>query len=214
MRSDAQVRGRSERQEESDRASQGAERGDPATRGPRRRDGGWSGPSSLGACRLSTRIEGRLDPSVVVLAVPEIHGTGKVTMGRIPFIYLGLYLETRADGCIEIGDRVVMSRGVHVVAYARVEIGEGAMIGEYTSIRDANHRFGIGVADVRMSGHDAAPVWIGPQAWIGRGVTVLPGIRIGAHAVVGANSVVTEDVASGAVVGGVPARPLRSRRAA
>jgi acetyltransferase-like isoleucine patch superfamily enzyme len=49
--------------------------------------------------------------------------------------------------------------------------------------------------------------------WIGRGVTVLPGVHIGDGAVIGANSVVNRDVAAGAVVGGVPARPLRQKAA-
>jgi len=81
---------------------------------------------------------------------------------------------------------------------------------EYTSIRDAKHRFGFGV---RTSGHDPEPVSIGAQSCVGRGVTVLPAVRIGAYAVVGANSVVTHDVAAGAVVGGMPARRLHRRLA-
>ena len=82
------------------------------------------------------------------------------------------------------------------------------MIGEYTSIRDANHRFGPDIAP-RNSGHDAAPISIGRNVWIGRGVTVLPGVVIGDGAVVGANAVVTRDVAAAAVVAGIPARELR-----
>jgi acetyltransferase-like isoleucine patch superfamily enzyme len=86
------------------------------------------------------------------------------------------------------------------------------MIGEYASVRDANHRRGAG--PLRESGHTCAAITIGRQVWIGRGAAVLAGVHIGDGAVVAANAVVTRDVPAGAVVGGVPARPLQLRTAA
>lgn len=156
--------------------------------------------------RLAARFPD-LDPSVVVLACPELHGTRHITFGRELYLYRELYLETQHEGRISIGDGVVLSRGVHLVAFAAIDIGAGSMIGEYTSLRDANHRFGNDIAP-RHSGHAAQPIHVGRNVWIGRGVTVLPGVRIGDGAVVGANAVVTRDVAPGAVVGGIPARLL------
>jgi acetyltransferase-like isoleucine patch superfamily enzyme len=52
-------------------------------------------------------------------------------------------------------------------------------------------------------------VTIEDDAWIGSGAVILPGVRIGRGAVVGANSVVTEDVPPLTVVAGLPARPIR-----
>ncbi|EGV17692.1 acyltransferase [Thiocapsa marina] len=159
--------------------------------------------------RLAERIAAPLDPSVVVLGVPEIHGTGKIRLGRQLYLYPGLYLETQGAGEIEIGDEVVLSRGVHLVAFERIRIGDGSMVGEYTSIRDANHRTGTDTA-LRWSGHESRPIEIGRQVWIGRGVTLLPGVTIGDGAVIGANAVVTRDIPAGAVAVGVPARVVRS----
>lgn len=157
--------------------------------------------------RLRERLPAGLDPSVVVLGAPEIHGTANIRLGHALYLYPGLYLETQGAGLIEIGDAVVMSRGVHLVAFARIRVGAGSMIGEYTSIRDANHRTGTDQA-LRWSGHDSRPITIGCEVWIGRGVTILPGVTIGDGAVIGANAVVTRDVPPGAVAVGVPARTL------
>jgi len=54
-------------------------------------------------------------------------------------------------------------------------------------------------------------VTIGHDVWIGHGAVVMPGIRIGNGAVIGANSVVTSDVPAFMIVAGVPARPIRPR---
>ena len=54
-------------------------------------------------------------------------------------------------------------------------------------------------------------VAIGHDVWIGHGAAVMPGIRIGNGAVIGANSVVTSDVPAFMIVAGVPARPIRPR---
>ena len=163
--------------------------------------------------RFASAIQGKLDSSNVILGVPEIHGTACIFPGRNLYLYRELYLETQDKGAIHIGDNVVISRGVHIVSFAQVGIGANSMIGEYVSIRDANHRFGNG-APIRHSSHDSSPIYIGENVWIGRGVMILPGVTIGDHAVIGANAVVTRDVEAGAVVAGVPAQPIRRKAAA
>ena len=160
------------------------------------------------AARLREATGRAVHASNVVLGPVELHGTRNVRFGTDALIYPGVYLETQGDGVIEIGDGVVLSRGVHVVAFERVVLGHGAMVGEYASLRDANHR--VSDTGMRHSGHVAAPIEVGRNAWIGRGVTVLRGVRLGESCVVAANSVVTRSVPDATIVAGAPARVLRT----
>lgn len=162
------------------------------------------------AARLREAIGGALHPSNVVLGPVDVQGTARVRFGRGAMVYPGVVLETQGEGVIEIGDRVVLSRGVHIVAFERVQLDEGAMVGEYSSLRDANHR--RSTASVRDSGHEHAPIQVGRNAWIGRGVTVLSGVTLGESCVVGANAVVTRSVLAQTVVAGTPARRIDTQR--
>lgn len=161
--------------------------------------------------QLAAALDTPVHASVVIESAVDLHGTRRIRLGRGLYVYGGQHWETQGSGTLQIGDGVVLSRGVHLVAFAGVHIGEGTMIGEYASVRDANHRRGAG--PLRDSGHTCAPITIGRHVWIGRGAAVLAGVHIGDGAVVAANAVVTRDVPAGAVVGGVPARALRQRSA-
>jgi acetyltransferase-like isoleucine patch superfamily enzyme len=161
---------------------------------------------------LAADLAAPLPASAVILGPISVFGTRHVRFGENVLLYPGLHLETQDDAWIEIGDNVVISRGTHIVAMAGVVIGEGSMVGEYTSIRDANHTRDSG-RGLRESSHSAKPITIGSEVWIGRGVTILGGVTIGKCATVGANAVVTKDVDAGATVAGVPAAPIVRRGA-
>ena len=159
---------------------------------------------------LAAHLKTPLPASVVVLGRTFVYGTGQVRFGKDILLYPGLHLETHGPASITIGDGVVISRGVNLVAMAGIVIGPGSMIGENTSIRDANHTR-IAGKPIRDAGHEAQPITIGREVWIGRGVAILAGVTIGDHATIGANAVVTRDVPAATIVGGVPAKPLVSR---
>lgn len=157
---------------------------------------------------LSSRLPVPLSGSVIVLGRANVYGTGNIHFGENVLLYPNLHLETQLGGSIEIGDNVVLSSGVHLVSIAKIRIGPGTMIGEYSSIRDANHDR-LQEFPIREAGYTASPIAIGSEVWIGRGAAILEGVSIGDGATVGANAVVTRDVPAGATGVGVPARQVR-----
>ena len=154
--------------------------------------------------RLRASLSTPLHVSNVVLSPVAVEGTANIRIGRNARIYPGVLLETQGPGCIVIGDNVVLSRGVHIVAFDVVTLGDNCMVGEYASLRDADHK--KNQYAMRDSGHDCAPIQLGRNVWIGRGACVLKGVHIGDNSIVGANAVVTRDVATSSCAVGVPAR--------
>jgi len=138
------------------------------------------------------------------------HRNGKLVIGNGCYLGAGTLKVTKGAE-LWIGDRVLINNGFVVASNEYIAIGADTLIGEYVSIRDADHAFGSLAVPIAMQGSQSAPVRIGEDVWIGRGVVILKGVTIGRGAVVGANSVVTRDVAAYDIVVGSPAKRLRSR---
>jgi acetyltransferase-like isoleucine patch superfamily enzyme len=152
---------------------------------------------------------------------------GYVWMRRIsiPRCWSDIAIEAGAaldDGvCLVIGgspkaDKLVIGAGTYINRYTildaheHLHIGRHVMIGPHCYIADADHGTDAS-GSVQAQAMRRRPVIIEDHAWLGAHVTVLPGVRIGKGAVVGAGAVVTHDVPSMAVAAGVPARVLRRR---
>ena len=113
---------------------------------------------------------------------------------------------------IRIGSGNYFNRNVMVDACGYVEIGDENMFGPDIYITDSNHTFGIGVSPKAAPMHRGR-VKIGNRCWIGAKSIILRNAELGDGCVIGAGSVVTRNVAAGAVVAGVPARPLAPQAA-
>jgi acetyltransferase-like isoleucine patch superfamily enzyme len=111
---------------------------------------------------------------------------------------------------ISIGNRVSATGYLTVGAVQSVTIEDDALLASHIFIADNLH--GMGRTDVPYKYQPLdriAPVVIGRGSWIGEHVVVLPGVTIGEFAVVGANSVITQDVPARSVAVGAPARVIR-----
>ncbi|MBI6923145.1 MULTISPECIES: sugar O-acetyltransferase [Pseudomonas] len=105
---------------------------------------------------------------------------------------------------ISVGRNTFMNFNCVILDVLPVHIGEDCQIGPNVQIYTADHPLD---PQLRRTGLESGrPVSIGNNVWIGGGAIILPGVRIGDDAVVGAGSVVTRDVPPGATVVGNPAR--------
>lgn len=113
---------------------------------------------------------------------------------------------------ITIGDFSELGKGC--VINANTFIGDNVLMGPDIKIYTRNHRFDDLHTPIREQGEVQSEVHIGDDVWIGANALVMPGVRIGSHAIVAAGAVVTRDVPQWAIVGGNPARVIRLRNAA
>lgn len=109
---------------------------------------------------------------------------------------------------IHVGDNFFANYNFVVLDGAEVRIGNDVFIAPNVGLYTAGHPLD---ASVRNTGIEyAKPIVIEDDVWIGAGVSVCPGVTIGRGAVIAAGSTVTKDVAPYSLVGGVPAKFIKS----
>lgn len=106
---------------------------------------------------------------------------------------------------ITVGKNVFINAGCKFQDQGGIILKDGALIGHNVVLATLNHSFD---PEDRATTYPS-PIIIGKNVWIGANATVLPGITIGDGAIVAAGAVVTKDVPSNTVVGGVPAKIIR-----
>lgn len=107
---------------------------------------------------------------------------------------------------IELGERVFFNFNCVVLDVCLVRIGSYSLFGPAVQIYTPMHPFN---AELRRKQEYGKPVEIGSDVWVGGGAIILPGVRIGDRAVIGAGSVVTRDIPDGVFAAGNPCRVIR-----
>lgn len=113
---------------------------------------------------------------------------------------------------ISVGDRSSIPNTSVIDGRGGLEIGNDCLLGFENVILTSTHASARTDVPIRAQGMFEKKVIIGDDVWTGCRVVILPGVTIGSHVIVGAGSVVTNDLPDYSVCGGVPARVIRDRR--
>jgi acetyltransferase-like isoleucine patch superfamily enzyme len=118
---------------------------------------------------------------------------------------------TIANPSLSIGDDTVIHPYFHAGAAESVTIGKDVLIASRVYVSDHDHVYNHPTLPARWSKELVTrPVIIEDGVWIGEGCVILKGVTIGKRSVIAANSVVTKDVPPLTVVGGNPAKTIKS----
>lgn len=156
------------------------------------------------------------------LIMKKIHvlGGDNITIGDNFYCYWGQRFETYSihneqnySPRIIIGNNVSINPDCHIGAVNLVELQDGVLLASRVFITDHFHG-DTSLNSLKIPPQERVlvskgPVIIKKNAWLGEGVSVMPGVTIGENAIIGANSVVTKDIPNNAVAAGVPARVIK-----
>ncbi len=120
--------------------------------------------------------------------------------GRCTISY-GADIEVFTDATLKIGDNVGTNIGTTIVCQDLIEIGKETKIGRHVTIRDNNGKHYMN----RQGYKNTRPVLIGDKVWLTEQCTVMPGVKIGDGAIIGALSLVVRNVPAYSLASGNPA---------
>lgn len=124
------------------------------------------------------------------------------------------YLGDKYTPRIEIGDATEIGEYAHISSINAIIIGNNVLTGRWLTIVDNSHGkmdySELGVNPTRRKLFSKGPTTIEDYVWIGDKVSIMPGVTIGAHSIIGCNSVVTKNIPKYSLVAGCPARVIRN----
>lgn len=150
---------------------------------------------------LSVRLNQSADPQEIRALLGEIIGkpVAESTTVFTPF-------HTNYGRHITLGKNVFINHACSFLDLGGITIEDEVMIGPSVNITSEDHPVEVARRKTLLPG----AVVIRRNAWIGAGAAILPNVTVGENAVVAAGAVVTKDVPANTVVGGIPARILKS----
>ena len=131
-----------------------------------------------------------------------VDSNAKLYLGDGTVIGYGSDVEVFKNAILTFGGKGGSNIGMTIVCGERIDIGQHAMIGRNVTIRDNNGGHYIN----RIGYRNSRPVIIGDKAWICEQCTIMPGVKIGDGAIVGACAYVTANVPANSLVSGNPAQ--------
>lgn len=136
----------------------------------------------------------------------------RCTVGRHAVIRpTNVLLDEPGEGLL-VGDGSNIGAFSYIGCSGRIEIGTNVMMGPRVNLMAENHNFERTDIPMKDQGVARSFIKIEDDVWLGAGSTVLAGVTVGRGSVVAAGAVVTKDVPSFVVVGGVPAKILKTRK--
>src|SRR3954463_2140642 len=163
---------------------------------------------------LKLRWRGRLQTDGLCFVAPdvtfEIGPDAVVRLGRWSWVGHGTKIRAH-EGVVEIGAKTVLGQECTISSFQSVRIGRECILADRVMLIDFDHGVVEVERPIRLQGIYKRDVEVGHNCWIGYGACILRGATVGDNCIVGTSTVVTKDVPSNAVVGGVPARLLRMR---
>lgn len=142
----------------------------------------------------------------------HIAGFPNISIGSRTNFMTGSFLYANDGGSITIGKRGSFNHNIHFGgAGGELIIGDNVLIGPNVVLRVSDHTFKDANTLIMDQGHSGGKIIIGSDVWLAANVVVTSGVTIGDGVIVGAGSVVTEDLPTMSVCVGVPARAIKKR---